>query len=286
MFRTAALVLTFLAAACGAAQAQPIDGRLKKIAATKTINIAYRADATPFSFVGEDKQPAGYSIDLCKKVVSSIEQQLKVSSLKVNWVPVTVQDRFETVARGRADLECGSSTVTLSRQRQVDFSSFIFLETTGVMIKAGSPINGVADLAGKNVAVVGGTTNERALRLQLKARQINATVTPVKSSDEGFAALTTGKADAFVSDKLLLVGAASKANTSSSLAVLAEDLSFEPYGIALPRNESALRLAVNTGLAQVYGSGEIAQIYRRWFAPFGDPSQMLQSLYIFGALPE
>jgi ABC-type amino acid transport substrate-binding protein len=286
MFRTTALVLALCAAACGAAQAQPVEGRLKRIAVTKTINIAWRADATPFSFAGEDKQPAGYSIELCKQVVRAIEQQLKISALKVNWVPVTVQNRFETVARGRADMECGSSTVTLSRYRQVDFSSFTFLETSGVMVKTSAGINGVADLAGKNIAVVGGTTNERALRLQMKARNINATVMPLKSSDEGFAALTSGKADAFVSDKLLLIGAASKAGSASNLGLLNEDLSFEPYAIALPRNESALRLAVNTGLSQVYGSGEIAQIYRKWFAPFGDPSPMLQSLYIFGALPE
>jgi ABC-type amino acid transport substrate-binding protein len=286
MSRTFAFVLALLAAACGAAQAQGVDGRLKKIAASRTINIAYRADATPFSFVGENKQPAGYSIDLCKRVVASIEKQLGVPALKVNWVPVTVQTRFEAIAKGRADMECGSSTVTLARYRQVDFSSFIFLETTGLMVKSGAGVNAVADLAGKNVAVVGGTTNERALRLQLKVRQINATVVPVKSSDEGFAALTGGRADAFASDKLLLIGAASKAGSSAGLGILNEDLSFEPYGIALPRNESSLRLAVNTGLAQVYGSGEIGEIHQRWFAPFGKPSPLLESLYIFGALPE
>lgn len=285
MFRTSAFVFAFLAA-CGAAQAQSIDGRLKKIAASKTINIAYRADATPFSFLGDNKQPVGYSIDLCKRVVASIEKQLNVPSLKVNWVPVTVQTRFDTIARGRADMECGSSTVTLGRYKQVDFSSFIFLETTGVMVKTGAGISAVADLAGKNIAVVGGTTNERALRLQLNVRKINANVVPVPNSDEGFAALNSGKADAFASDKLLLIGAASKANSASSLGVLAEDLSFEPYGIALPRNESALRLAVNTGLSQVYNSGEITDIHQRWFAPFGKPSPLLQSLYIFGALPE
>lgn len=120
MFRATTLVLALLAATCGLGQAQ--EGRLKKIAAAKSISIAYRTDATPFSFV-DNQQPAGYSIDLCKRVVESIAQQLKVPALKIKWVPVTVQTRFAAVAQGRADMECGSSTVTLTltRMKQVDF---------------------------------------------------------------------------------------------------------------------------------------------------------------------
>src|SRR5262245_22093048 len=107
--------------AAGTAYAQALDGRLKKIAETKTISIAYRADATPFSYVAEkDAAPQGFSIDLCKRVVALIERQLNVQALKVNWVPVTVQSRFEAVTKGRADMECGSSTMTLARMKQVD----------------------------------------------------------------------------------------------------------------------------------------------------------------------
>lgn len=285
MFRTIALTLAILAAGSGAAQAQGIDGLLKKIAATKTINIAYRTDATPFAFQAEGK-PAGFSVDLCKRVVSSIEQQLKVPALKVNWVPVTVESRFDVITKGRADMECGSSTVTLSRMQRVDFSSYIFLETTGVLVKADAGVRAFADLAGKKVAVVGGTTNERSLKLQIEVRKLAVTVVPMRNSDEGFAALNDGKVDAFASDKLLLIGAASRAKDTSSLAILPEDLSFEPYSIALPRNESSLRLAVNTGLAKVYGSGEIKEIYDRWFKPFGRATPLLESLYIFGSIPE
>ncbi|MDB5806276.1 MAG: family 3 extracellular solute-binding protein [Betaproteobacteria bacterium] len=285
MFRTIALTLAILAAGSGAAQAQGLDGRLKKIAATKTINIAYRTDATPFAFQAEGK-PAGFSVDLCKRVASSIERQLKLSALKVNWVPVTVESRFDVITQGRADMECGSSTVTLARMQRVDFSSYIFLETTGVLVKGESGVRAFADLAGKKVAVVGGTTNERSLKLQIEVRKLAVTVVPMRNSDEGFAALNDGKVDAFASDKLLLIGAASRAKDTSSLAILPEDLSFEPYSIALPRNESSLRLAVNTGLAKVYGSGEIKDIYDRWFKPFGRATPLLESLYIFGSIPE
>jgi len=117
------------------ARAQALEGRLKRIAETKTIAIAFRADAVPFSFTGEKKEPAGFAIDLCKRIVNSIESQLNIQGLKVNWVPVTVQSRFDAVAKGRADMECGSSTITLGRMKQVDFSSIIFVEGTGLLVK-------------------------------------------------------------------------------------------------------------------------------------------------------
>jgi glutamate/aspartate transport system substrate-binding protein len=285
MLRSAALlILAFFAA--GALHAQALDGRLKKIAETKTISIGYRTDSVPFSFADAGKEPQGFAIDLCKRVVGAIERQLKVQALKINWVPVTVQTRFEAVAKGRADMECGSSTMTLGRMKEVDFSSVTFIETTGLLIKTASGVRSVSDLSGKAVAVVAGTTNERALHAQLKRRQLTATVLPFKSRDEAFAALEEGKADAFASDKLLLVGAASKAKDAGALTLLADQLSFEPYGIVLPRNDSALRLAVNTGLAQVYGGQEIVEIFRRWFGGLGRPSQILEAAYELGAIPE
>ena len=207
MYRTTTLALAVLFAA-GAVHAQGLDGRLKTIAATKTITIAYRADATPFSFTNDSKQVVGFSIDLCKRVVNSIERQLNVPNLQVKWLPVTTQTRFDAVAKGQADMECGSSTVTLSRLKQVDFSSYIFVETTGLLTKAASGARSLSDLSGKKIAVIAGTTNERAVNMQLNRRQISATVLPFKSRDEALAALEEGKVDAFASDKLLLVGAA------------------------------------------------------------------------------
>ena len=240
----------------------------------------------PFSYVGDKNQPAGFSIDLCRRVANSIERQLNIQGLKVDWVPVTVQSRFDAVAKGSADMECGSSTITLTRQKQVDFSSIIFVETTGLLVKAASGVRSLSDLSGKRIAVVGGTTNERAIGAQLKRRRLSATVLPFGSRDEALAALEEGKADAFASDKLLLVGASTKAKDARSLALLADELSFEPYGIVLPRGDAALRLAVNTGLAQIYAGDEIVEIFRRWFAAFGRPSPVLEAAYILGAIPD
>jgi ABC-type amino acid transport substrate-binding protein len=285
MLRIATLVIAALLAA-GAAQAQALDGRLKKIATAKTINIAYRTDAIPFSFADDKNQPVGFSIDLCKRVVSSIERQLNIQGLQTKWVAVTAQNRFDAVAKGQADLECGASTVTLSRLKQVDFSSYIFVETTGLVVKQAPGYQSISDLSGKTIAVVAGTTNERAINDQLKRRKLNATVVPFKTRDEGFAAVEEGKVDAFASDQLLLVGAASKAKDPASLKLLQDELSFEPYGIALPRGDAAFRLAVNTGLAQIYGSDEIGEIFGRWFARLGTPPPILKAVYLLGAIPE
>ena len=283
MIRIAFALLAFFAAA---SQAMALDGRLKKIADSRTVNIAYRTDAMPFSYTDEKKEVTGFTIDLCKRVVDSIAHQLNLKDLKINWVRVTVQTRFEAVAKGQADMECGSSTVTLSRLKQVDFSSYTFVESTGLLVKAASGLGSFADLAGKKIAVIAGTTNERAINAQLKRRQFAATVVPVKSSDEAIAALESGKADAFASDKLLLVGASEKSKDPKSFNVLPDSLSFEPYGIALPRGDAAMRLAVNTGLAQIYGSEEITQIFDSWFAPFGPPSDVMQMVYIMGTIPQ
>jgi len=265
--------------------AQGLDGRLKKIADTRTITIAHRTDAPPFSFIDANKEVTGYSVDLCRKIVASIERQIGVTGLKVRYVPVTSQSRFDTVAKGQADMECGASTVTLSRMKIVDFSSFIFLETTGLMAKAAPGYQSLADLGGKRIAVIGGTTNERAVNDEAKRRQINVTVVPVKNSQEGVAALESGAADAFASDVLLLIGSLIHAKDPKALALLNDKLSIEPYGIALPRGDYALRLAVNTALSQIYRSEDIDTIFNRWFGAFGKPTPLSEAVYILGAIP-
>jgi len=285
MIRSSMLAMLLLFASAPV-QSQNLDSRLKKIAATKTITIAYRADATPFSFTDASKQVGGYSIDLCKRVVNLIESQIKVQGLQVKWHPVTTQTRFDAVAKGQADMECGSSTVTLSRLKQVDFSSYIFIETTGLLVETASGARALSDLSGKKIAVVAGTTNERAVNTQLKQRKLNATVVPFKGRDEAFAALEEGKVDAFASDKLLLLGVASKARDQKSLAMLSDELSFEPYGIALPRGDADFRLAVNSALSQLYGSGEITEIFNRWFGVFGDPGAVTRIMFLLGTIPE
>ncbi|MGB2659776.1 MAG: amino acid ABC transporter substrate-binding protein [Pseudolabrys sp.] len=285
MFRLIAVVLTLLSVTVASAQTQvPSTSRLKTIANTKTIKLAYRTDARPFSFVNEKNEPVGFTIDICKLVVISIERQLGVS-LKTEWVPVNVQTRFTTVASGKADMECGSSTVTLGRMKEVDFSNFIFVESTGMVVTRASNIRTFTDMAGKRIAVAAGTTNEQAIISQLKQQKIEATIVSVKDGSEAIAMLEDGKADGFASDKLLLVGAHMK--NPQALVMLPDDLSVEPYAITLPRGDWALRLAVNTGLAEIYRSGQVVVIFKGWFDRIGmQMSPVLRIMYGLGSLSD
>jgi len=277
------LILPAIAFAQGASA--PLEGRLKKIKDAQSIGIAYRTDAAPFSFE-ENKQAMGYSIDLCRRIVGALEQQLGAKELKIRWVPVTVQNRFETVAKGQADLECGASTVTLGRMKEVDFSSFTFVDGTGLLVKASLAAKGLGDLGGRKIGVIGGSSNEKALNEALKARVVNATVVPVKTRDDGLAQLEAGTIDAFASDRVLLIGLAGKAKDPKSLALLTDALSFEPYAIALPRGDWQMRLAVNSALAQLYRSGAVGEIFGRWFGALGRPGPLIEMTFLFGALAE
>ena len=264
----------------------PLEGRLKKIQETKTIAVAYRTDALPFSFEDQDKKPAGYTVDLCRSVIASIERQIGVTPLQVQWVPVTVQTRFTAVASGQADMECGATTVTLGRMKDVDFSSLTFVDGTGVLVRASTAGNSLMALAGKKIGVIAGTSNERALAEALKSKLVNAEVVAVKSRDEGLAQLEAGAIDGFAGDRVLLVGLAGKARDPKSLSLLGDILSYEPYAIVLPRGDWALRLAVNTALSQIYSSPALPELFDRWFAPLGRPGAVLEVMFALGRLPE
>jgi ABC-type amino acid transport substrate-binding protein len=285
MPRLASLALASLFAV-SVAHAQALDGRLRKIADTKTITLAHRTDAAPFSFIDANRQISGYSIDLCRRVVASIERQIGVPGLKVNYLPVTTQTRFDAIAKGQADLECGASTATLSRMKVVDFSSIIFFETTGLLARSAGGFRSIADLSGKRIAVIGGTTNEAAVNAQIKRRRLTATTVAVLTNQEGIAALEAGTVDAFASDALLLIGGLAQAKNPKALTLLNDKLSFEPYGIVLPRGDPAFRLAVNTALAEIYAGDDINEIYNRWFGTLGQPTPLTEAVYIFGSIPE
>ncbi len=284
---------TLLAALCLAptlALAQmasaPFDGRLKKIHETKTINVAYRTDAVPFSFEDNDKKPTGYTVDLCRSVIGLIEKQIGVVPLQVKWVPVTLQNRFSTIASGQADMECGASTVTLGRMKEVGFSTLTFVDGTGLLVRASTPGNSLMDLANKKIGVIPGTSNERALAEALRIKVVSASVVSVKNREEGLTQLEAGTIDALASDRVLLVGLVAKAKDPKTLALLGDPLSYEPYAIALPRGDWAMRQAVDAALAQIYKSPALPEIYNRWFAALGRPAPVLEIMFALGRLPE
>lgn len=277
------LALFGLLLACGA-QAQTAD-TLKKIRDSKSISLGYRTDSPPFSFAGSDGQPAGYTVDLCKRVVAGIERALGGGNLAVKWVPVTAANRFDQVVSGAIDLECGNTTMTLSRQERVDFSNMTFVDGGAVLVLAESKLGRLADLAGKTVGVKPGTTTETSLKAALKEKLIDARVVNVKDEAEAMAALNDRRIDGYAADRVVLVGSVVLARSDIKYTLLQDDFSFEPYALMM-RRDPAFRLAVNRGLVQVYRSGAIREIFDRWLAPLGKPGPLLAAMYYLNTTPE
>jgi ABC-type amino acid transport substrate-binding protein len=265
--------------------AQELDGTLKKIKSTGTFTLGYLESAPPFSFPGPDRRPVGYSIDLCTQIASAIQKQLGIS-LKLNWVPVTTANRLDMVESGKVDIECGTSTTTLARQERVDFSLMTYVDGGGLLTKSDLKLGAVADLADKRVAVIPGTTTQTALEKYLKEEFVAVKIVPVKNHVEGIAAIEKGAADAFASDRGILIGLAVTSKDPSRFSLPGILFSYEPYGFMVRRNDAAFRLAVNRALAELYRSGNIAAIYERWFGAFGKPSPAMLSMYLLNGLPE
>jgi ABC-type amino acid transport substrate-binding protein len=284
----AAIVVASLAAPAAAqAPRAPATDTLAKLKATKQINVAVSADSFPLSFIKDNKgDPVGYSIDLCKRVIVQLGRAVGVPDLKTAWIPGTVSERIAMVASGKADIDCANTTATLTRMQDVDFSSLIFLESGGLLVKDGGPVKQFADLAGHSIGVISGTTTETRVDALLKQRLINAKVTRVKDGNEAVALLEKGSLDAFASDKVKLVGLAVQAKDPKALAILGEDLSIEPLAFALPRGDSSFRLEVNRALTQVYVGGELESIFLTWLGPIGRPSGILAAMYLLNAIPQ
>jgi len=264
---------------------QQSDGTLKKIKATGTFNIGYIESAPPFSFPGPDRRPVGYSIDLCTHVASVIQQQLGIN-LKLNWVPVTAVNRIDMVAQGKVDIECSTTTASLSRQQRVDFSLMTFADGGGLLIKSDLNLRAVADLADKRIAVIPGTTTETALTKFLKEEFVTVKVVPVKDHLEGRGAVEKGAVEAFASDRGILIGLVVTAKEPKVFSIPNLQFSYEPYGFMVRRNDADFRLAVNRALAGLYRSGDVIKIYDRWFGALGKPSTALQAMYLLNGLPE
>jgi len=268
------------------AAAQRAPDTLGKIKAAKAINVAFSGDSLPFSFVGEGNKPAGYSIDLCQKVINAVGRAVGEPNLAVNWIPGTAAERLQMVASGKADMECANTTQTQSRLKDVDFSNLIFVDGGGFAVRADAPINAFADLNGKKIAVIKGTTTEQRLNAALKSRLVNAQVVTVNEGGEGIAMLGSGAVDAYAGDKIKLIGLVAQAKEPDKYAMLVEDLSFEPYAFAIPRGDPAFRLEVNKALTQVYLGGEIDGIFSKWLGKLGRPSGLLAAMYLLNAIPE
>ena len=290
--KSVAVLLLAHAAAIAAAVALPAapavaaSAALDRIRDTGTITLGYREAAAPFSFRDREGRVRGYSVELCLRVAAAIQHELGLRQMKIEWLPVDAATRIDAVTSGKADAVCGTTTVTLSRMESVDFSLPIFVDGGSVLVRGQSRLVRLADLKGRKIAVIGGTTTEQALVRALNAIEAPAVLVPVKDAAEGMAALAQGKADGYAGDRVVLAALKQQATNGAKLEFIGSDFSYEPYAIVLPRNDPDFRLLVNRTLAGLYRTGDIDPIFQRWLGGLGKPGPLLHAMFYLNTLPE
>jgi ABC-type amino acid transport substrate-binding protein len=273
------LLLALLALAPLVAGAQTLD----KVRKTGVLTLGYIDGAAPFSFTDGNGEPQGYSVELCRRVADGIAAELKRTGLKTKWVKLTIQNRIDAVRKRQVDLECSTTTWTLSRQQLVDFSLITFVDGGSLLVKSDAELARLSDLKDKRIAVIGGTTTERTLQKS----PLGAELVKVTTRDEGLALLREGQVVALASDRTALIGVVvMNRGGGGNYKLLDQDFSIEQYALMLPRGDHDWRLAVNRQLARVYRSGEIQDIYARWLGPLGPPSVLLSATYFIQNLSE
>lgn len=280
-------VLALLVLGSGATWASELSGTLKRINDSGQINIGYRTAEPPMSFVDQGDQPVGYSIDVCDHIAAAVKGELGRDNIAVNHIPVTAESRFADIESGRIDILCGATTKTLGRSKRVDFTQLTFITGASLLSLDSSPVASIESLKTKRVAVVDNTTTIDALKNVLRDRLIDAQIVPVNSATEGMEALDKGEVDAFSSDQVVLIGQALARKTEKKYFLSEEMFSFEPFALAVARNDADFRLVADRALSQLYRSGQIGGIYKRWFGRFAKrPPDALRALYQLHATPE
>ncbi len=296
-FSTPTKIIAGLLASCFLSApviAQELTGTLKKIKDSGTITLGVRETSIPFSYLDDKQQAIGYSIDLCMAIVEEVKKELMMPTLAVKTNPVTSQTRIPLMSNGTIDLECGSTTNNLTRQKQVAFAPVTFVTGTKLLVKKSSKIKSYKDLKGKTVVVTQGTTNERTIKALSDKENLNIKFLNAKDHAESFLTVESGRAAAFSMDDVLLYGLTAKAKKPKDFEVVGDYLSYDPYGIMFRKNDADFAIVANRALSGLMRSGEINKIYDKWFVgklPSGETigmpmSPLLKVGFQLQALPE
>jgi len=228
----------------------------------------------------------GYSVELCAHVASAIQKQLQLPRLALDWTPLEAADRLDAVAKSRVDIECGTTTIALSRMERVDFSVPIFVDGATLLARIDSKRARLADLDGARIAVISRTTTEIALKRLLESLSAKAEIVPVRTAAEGTSLVTGGKVDAYAGDRIALISLRDASVDRARLQLFDSDFSYEPYALVVRRDDPDFRLAVNRALVDLYRSGDIDLIFYRWLGNLGEPGPLLHSMFYLNTLPE
>jgi glutamate/aspartate transport system substrate-binding protein len=257
------VTLSALLLAAGPVAAQ--EGTLKKIKETNTITLGHRDASIPFSYFDDKQQAVGYAMDLCGKIVDAVKAELKMPNLQVKLNPVTSATRIPLMANGTVDLECGSTTNNLERQKQVSFTITHFVTANRFVSKKAANLKNLNDLKGKTVVSTSGTTNIKQITELNGQQNLGITILPAKDHAESFLMVDTGRAVAFFMDDILLYSLVANSKTPSEWTISSEALSVEPYGIMLRKDDPSFKKVVDDAMTKLYKSGEINTIYAKWF---------------------
>ncbi len=295
----AALAALALALVAPLAAAQELTGTLKKIKDSGTITLGHRETSIPFSYLDEKQQPIGYSMDICAAIVEEVKKELALATLNVKYNPVTSQTRIPLMSNGTIDLECGSTTNNLTRQKQVAFAPVTFITGTKLLVKKSSKIKTYKDLKNKTVVVTQGTTNERTIKALSDKDSLGIKFLNAKDHAESFLTVESGRAVAFAMDDILLYGLVAKAKSPKDFEVVGEYLSYDPYGMMFRNNDDAFGVVVRRAIARFFGdagqcNGPIKKVYAKWFTeklPSGESmgvplSPLLENVCRTNALPD
>lgn len=264
-------IATVIALSPSLTRADEADTALARIRQNRAVTIGYRESAAPFAYLDERRQPSGYSIDICNRIVAEIGRKLSIPNIETRYVPVTPQTRIPLIANGTVDIECGTTVNSLNRQEQVDFSYAIALAEGRMLVKTTSGIHDLPDLHGKIVALAAGTTAERYVQAALDRGKINVRLLQVRDNAEGLLAVNSQRADAFINDAVLLGGALQKSQNKADLTVVGPPLSFEQVAFMVGKNNSGLLTIVNGAIARMLSAGELQKLYDNWITPHGVP---------------
>ncbi|SDR50171.1 amino acid ABC transporter substrate-binding protein, PAAT family [Rhizobiales bacterium GAS191] len=243
-----------------------LSGTLKKIRDSGVVTIGYREASFPFSYVRKESPlPLGYSIDLCLGIVDEVVRELNGNPTRVAYQAVTSDTRMEAVISGKVDLECGSTTSNLERQKSVAFSSIIYVAGTKLMAKRGSGINSYKDMSGKTLVVTSGTTNEAAMKLLNDKYKLGISIVSARDHEESYNLLADGKADAFATDDVLLYGFIIAKKAEATMAVVGDFITYEPYGIMFRKDDPLMQDAVRRAFETMGRTRSLVSIYRKWF---------------------
>lgn len=281
------MTIAYFAAAPGSAMAQNTEGTLDKIKRTGEFVIGYRADASPLSYENSDGRPSGYSVDICRRIAASVKSHLIENEINVKFVRLSADERISAVVDGEVDIECGSTTITLSRLEKVDFSMPTFVTGASILSLSAKGIQDISDLAGKKVGVAKGTTTVEQLTRHLDESLIDAEIVIVDNRNEGMKKLNHGDIDALASDQIVLIGEVIESTNPERYSIIEDIYSYEPYGFALRRNDADFRLLVNSAIAKIFRSGEQGEIFYKWIGRIGiNVPPILAAMYQLGAIPE